>query len=97
MSRSLDDRKPLRLRVPASLAVAVLGASATVVMATHGCTEHSTPDPVDAGMIEKRGDGGVDGAAGQDGELADASIDNPDAAVVPADAPIDARPDAAPT
>jgi hypothetical protein len=84
---------PLRLRIPASLAVALLGTSATVAVSLGSCQEDTMPDPIDAGVIDRRFDGGLDGNGGTgiDGELADADVDSPDG---PVDAATDARPDA---
>jgi hypothetical protein len=89
---------PLRLRIPASIAVAVVGASATIAMSFGGCDE-STPDPIDAGgpidRVRDAGDelpdsgGGSDGSGGQ---LADAAVPTPDtprdASLPPPDAPV---------
>lgn len=110
MSRSRTDssttsKPPLRLRVPSSLAVALLGASASVAM-TVGACDDSIPEPVDAGQINKRFDAGVDAsdAGSETGQGSDAAVAlgpdagaTPDAYVPPPDAydaPPDARPDA---
>lgn len=94
---STTSKPPLRLRVPASLAVALLGASATVAMTFGGC-EAGVPDPVDAGQLDKPFDGGIDAADSGSGSATetDASLPEPDAAVQPApDAAVDASvPDA---
>jgi hypothetical protein len=79
-SRETPANVPWRLRVPAALAVAVVGASATVAMTFGGCQEESMPDPVDAGRIDRRSDAGFEDAGA--GEGADAS-DPPDDADVP--------------
>jgi hypothetical protein len=77
MGRSRTDSnasKPaLRLRVPASLAVALLGASTTVAMTIGGCDE-VPPEPVDAGAITKLFDAGVDGDEGGPGTGIDAPV-----------------------
>lgn len=96
MARSRDDRKtdaskPLRLRVPAALAVALLGASATVAMSIGGC-EETIREPADAGQLSKeRIDAEVDdgGIAGDGRELDDDDDDDPprDAGLPPPDAP----------
>ncbi len=97
---ALREKAPLRLRIPASLAVAVVGASATIAMSFGGCQEN-TPEPIDAGgPIDRVGDAGVDdmdidGGFGDDGgigALADAAVPTPDAprdaSVPPPDAPV---------
>ena len=78
-----------RLRIPAALAVALVGTSASVAMIVAGCSE-STPDPVDAGQeTSVKKDAGMDG--GSNAVAIDAMIDGAPIAV---DARPDARPDA---
>src|SRR5688572_9573918 len=99
----LREKAPLRLRIPASLAVALVGASATIAMSFGGC-QQSTPDPIDAGgpidRVRDAGaddtgpDDGPDSDGGIDGQLADAAVPTPDApapadaALPPPDAPV---------
>jgi hypothetical protein len=86
----------LRLRVPAALAVAVLGVSAPIAASFGGCQDESMPDPSDAGHLSKGLDAGdLDAGDVDAGELeidagtpADAGVD----AALP-DAPPDAPPD----
>jgi len=76
---------PLRLRIPPSLAIIVLGGAASLAMSFVACEESPIPPPpADAGQIEKRDDAGPDSSFAQEGD--DAPL--PDAARV--DAPIDA-------
>lgn len=85
MSTRIDGSKtskpPLRLRVPASLAVALLGASASVAVTIVGCDE-VPPDPIDAGELNKLLDAGVDGNDGGQGSDA-AILVTPDGGVQP--------------
>jgi hypothetical protein len=87
--------------MPASLAVGLLGASASVAITIGGCDE-VPPDPIDAGEINKLFDAGVDGSdggSGSDGAVmlnADGGVDSmPDAYVPPPpDAYVPPPPDA---
>ena len=104
-SRETPANAPLRLRVPAALAVAVLGASATVTLSFGGCQEDPIPEPIDAGPIDRRIDAGLEEpASGSDAAL-DAAVDAdaPDAGTPPVDADVpdiddayEPPPDAAP-
>lgn len=100
MNRSTKDgapreKPPWRLRIPASLAVAVVGTSATIAMSFGGCQE-TKPDPVDAGPIDRIRDAGADAVGelddGSTGGFADAGVETPDAprdaAMPPPDAPV---------
>jgi hypothetical protein len=85
MARSHDDniaptmRPPLRLRIPAALAVAVVGGAATVAMSFGACQDEGDPPVPDAGRIFHDI---------PDGALADAAVpDDPDAAVADAAVP----------
>lgn len=86
----------LRLRVPASLAVTVVGASATLAMSFVGCESSPVPPPpADAGQLQKKYDAGPDSVTDGTAALVDALVadGSPDARP---DAPPDARPDAPP-
>ena len=74
-----------RLRVPAALAVAFAGSSAAISVWYGGC--HSATDPpLDATIIESRGDANVDVDAGApDAEPADAGP--PSDGALPPDGP----------
>lgn len=62
---------PLRLRIPAALAVAAIGTAAAIALSFGGC-EHEPlpPEPTDAGQLSQLGDAEVDG-----GELDSAAPD----------------------
>jgi hypothetical protein len=78
-------RSPLRLRIPAALAVTVVGGAATVAMSFGGCQEEGDPPIPDAGRIFQDI---------PDSLLADAAVpDDPDGL---ADAATEVPPDAAP-
>jgi hypothetical protein len=85
---SSESVTPLRLRVPASLAVAVLGGAATVAMSFGACDPTPTPepDPVDAGELSKTSD------AGTDTSLADGDDPMADAGTPDTPRPVDAAP-----
>ncbi|NVB81326.1 MAG: hypothetical protein HOV81_23220 [Kofleriaceae bacterium] len=70
-------RRP-RLRIPAALAVAIVGTSATVTISAGGC-DNGSPEPVDA---SSSGMARIDAAV-------DAEVDSE----LPADAQVDAMPD----
>jgi hypothetical protein len=79
----IDSAPPLRLRIPASLAIVVLGASTTIAMSFAACeTSPIPPPPADAGQLDKRSD------AGPDGSLADGEDPVADADSTSGDAPI---------
>lgn len=81
-----SDCTPLRLRIPASLAVVVMGTSATVVMTFAACEVTPMPPPpeLDAGQLSKVFDGGLDSAVSDgNGQADDATTPGP------ADAPPD--------
>lgn len=67
-----------RLRIPAALAVAIVGTSATVAMSAGGC-DSGAPEPIDA---TSSGTARIDGAV-------DATTDSIVDAELPADAPPD--------
>lgn len=94
MVRARPESAPFRLRMPASLAVTLVGASATVAMTIVGCESSPIPPPADAGQLDKRSDAELDTTDGNH-QLADATLadGSPDARP---DAPLDARPDAPP-
>lgn len=74
-------KSPRRVRVPAALAVAFVGTSASVATAL-GCSPTPPPEPIDAGEMESlRMDGGVDIDAD---ETADAAQPIADAATLDA-------------
>jgi hypothetical protein len=92
-TESSDAITPLRLRIPASLAIAFLGASATAVMAIGACDPTPEPPPQpDAGELSKTSDAGPDTVlADGDDPLVDASL--VDGAIAPtpdAPTPVDA-------
>ncbi len=98
-SRETPPNAPLRLRVPAALAVAVLGASATVTLSFGGCQEDPIPEPVDAGPIDRRFDAGLEEpASGSDAavDALDAGAPLPDADVPEIGDAYEPPPDAAP-
>ena len=102
-SRETPANAPLRLRVPAALAVAVLGASATVTLSFGGCQEDPIPEPIDAGPIDRRVDAGLEEPASGHDAAVDAADTAPDAGVTPPDADVpdiddayEPPPDAAP-
>jgi len=69
---------PLRLRIPPSLAIAVLGGAASLALSFVACEESPIPPPpADAGQIEKRDDAGPDTSFAQEEPLADATIARP--------------------
>jgi hypothetical protein len=73
------ERSPVRLRVPAALAVAVVGGAATVALSFGGCQEQGDPPVPDAGRIFQDI---------PDSGLADAAVpDDPDAATADAAPP----------
>lgn len=74
---------PLRLRIPAALAVAIVGVTAPVAMSFGGCQEDLPPEPIDAGgVIDKDHlDAGTEDAGDIDAGLVDAGT--PDAYVPP--------------
>jgi hypothetical protein len=74
-SRETPPNAPLRLRVPAALAVAVLGASATVTLSFGGCQDDPIPDPIDAGPIDRRFDAGPEQPASGSDAGGDAAAD----------------------
>src|SRR6187551_3154870 len=84
-----NDKTPSRrrLRIPAALAVAFVGTSASVAMTFAGCST-STPEPVDAGQATSmKHDAGVDGE-GSGSAMNDGTIDAMiDAGQTIADAP----------
>jgi hypothetical protein len=89
MPRGVADRivhersaSPLRLRIPAALAVTVLGAGAAITMQFVGC-EETPPDPIDAGQLGKN-----TRDASIDGSTSDAPQDAMRDAYVPPDTPI---------
>ena len=88
-----------RLRIPKALAVALLGASATVAVSFAGC-DSSTEKNAGGDPSAVVPDASIDAA--DDGMIADAALDatpdaTPDAmADAAVDAPADARPDARP-
>ena len=85
-----------RLRIPAALAVAFVGTSASLAMTFAGCSSSTTPEPVDAGQATSvQHDGGVidgEGSATIDAmidagqTIADAPAPPPDAPKPPVDA-----------
>ena len=78
-----------RLRIPAALAVAVVGSSATLALSIAGCDEATTPVPVDGPRTSStRLDGGFDGDFIHDVAPALDAPESPHDAAV--DAPIDA-------
>lgn len=87
---SIEHVPPLRLRIPASLAVALVGASASVAMSIASCevTPPVPPPELDAGQLSKVRDGGVDSvlADGNDHDE-DAATPGPIDAYVPPDTP----------
>jgi hypothetical protein len=93
-SGTRDQRPPLRLRIPAALAITLLGGTAIVGQSFVGC-EEGIPEPIDAGRIFNERDAGIDGLPIDTGPpLPEASIDGGpvDAAVadayVPPDTPV---------
>ena len=52
---------PPRLRIPAMLAVALVGCAAVLALAVAGCEAKPLPEPTDAGQLSKLGDAGIDG------------------------------------
>lgn len=81
---SIEDGPPLRLRIPASLAVVVVGAAATLALSVAAC-EVTTPMPppeLDAGQLSKLGDGGLDSTLGDGNGQAD-DAGSLDASVAP--------------
>ena len=78
------DAKRRRLRIPAALAVAIVGTSATVAIGIAGC-DTGPPEPIDA---TSSGTARIDGAV-------DTNIDSCiDGQTMPFDAALDAPPDA---
>jgi hypothetical protein len=79
-----------RLRIPAALAVAFVGTSATVAMTFAGCSPSSPPEPVDAGesqAVTKDAGVGDDGSNSVIDAMVDAAPQMADAATPP---PVDA-------
>ncbi|HTL37046.1 MAG TPA: hypothetical protein VL326_28120 [Kofleriaceae bacterium] len=95
---STSRRRRRLLRVPAALAVALVGTSMSVGTAINGCTPSDPPRPdagqasnvqVDGGGGSGDDGGGVDAGSIIDGSgnVADAYVPPPDAYVPPPDAP----------
>jgi len=88
MSRQTDEEtRPRRRfrRVPAALAVALIGASATAAMSFVGCSPQQGPEPIDSTKASSvKVDSAVDATTSPDGG------DAPDA-TAEVDVPIDAR------
>lgn len=92
------------LRIPAVLAVAIVGASATTVLSFSSCAPEPGPEPVDATKASSvKVDASIDGStsaidsATDDTQVvdayvppADAYVSPPDAYEPPPDAPVDA-------
>jgi hypothetical protein len=80
------------LRIPAVLAVAVVGATTTAVLSFSSCAPDRGPEPVDATKINSiKVDASVDSSTSaidstSDSEIADAYVPPPDAYVPPPDA-----------
>lgn len=93
MGRNQDDgtEKPpakRRLRIPAALAVAFVGTSATVAMTFAGCSSSPIPDPVDAGQASSvQHDAGVGSGSDEIDAMIDAGQTIADAPAPPPDAP----------
>jgi len=53
---------PLRLRIPAALAIAAIGIVGAIGLSFGGC-EHEPlpPEPTDAGQLSQLGDAAIDG------------------------------------
>ena len=96
MSDDGTEKPRRRLRIPAALAVAFVGTSASAAMLFAGCSTQ-TPDPVDAGQATAvQHDAGVDNGSGSNVDtdamidagqtIADAPAPPPDAPKPPVDA-----------
>jgi hypothetical protein len=88
---SSESTAPLRLRIPPSLAVVLVGASATVAISFGACDPSPEPPPPDAGELSKTSDAGPDTALADGDDPLDAGAG--DAPGVLIDAPVDAPPD----
>jgi hypothetical protein len=65
------------LRIPAALAVAVVGTSAWITMAFSGCSASSGPEPLDATKASSvKVDAAIDSGTRADGDNVDAPVDS---------------------
>lgn len=76
MGRNEDDGNETRrrLRIPAALAVAFVGTSASVAMTFAGCSGSGVPEPIDGRLMSVKRDASVDTSASDDGSV-DAMVD----------------------
>jgi hypothetical protein len=101
MSGPVDDknraeitrRSRRRLRIPAVLAVAVVGGAMSAGVAAVGCSDTGSPPELDAGDVNTQGNTRFDAGRDDGAVVADAPATPVDAPAM-ADAAIDARPDA---